>query len=53
MNYSKIPDNTLILSRQLVLAWQFSFISHFGEVVKYSERNAEEWGGGGGGEGEL
>ena len=53
MNYSKIPDNTLILSRQLVLAWQFSFISHFGEVVKYSERNAEEWGGGGGGEGEF
>ena len=33
--------STVILSRQLVLAWQFSFISHFGEVVKYSERNAE------------
>ena len=37
-----------MLSRQLVLAWQFSFIPHFGEVVKYSERNAEGVGVGGG-----
>ena len=35
----------------MVLAWQFSFIPHFGEVVKYSERNAEGEGGGGEGDG--